>query len=269
MGRRSQYGEQKLSDVTFISEARLSTYKKFTKDTEKAVELHNMTMQVGSSLMAVLALIELGLRNTVNNQITSDFGVTDWMQKPPRQLRFYEKEVRSIKVATRNAQKAEYSKLRHRDKKALDAIIYPRGIPANIKHETLSRKRQATFIINEGQLISQTTIFFWKRLFSHDYEEMLWKPSLKKVFPQKHIKRSEISSHLEVLYSARNRIAHHEPIYGENLAKAFIAVRYIRSNLGRTKNEPESQLQKFTEIQFHRLYIDFTTFERSWNLLKD
>ncbi len=182
-----------MNRTPLISTPRLETYKKYTSDPMKAIELHNMTMQVGSSLMAVIALIELGLRNKVHDQIFRDFGVEDWMLNPPEKIRFCQTEKRLITIAKKHARKAMYSKLSHKDKKALDERIYPIGVPAGIKHEILSRKRQETFEVNQGQIIAQTTILFWKRLFSKDYEEMLWRPSLRNIFPLKHIRRSDVS----------------------------------------------------------------------------
>lgn len=253
-----------MNDIDLISEARLKTFGKFTRDKEKARELHDLTLQVGASLMAVIALIELSLRNSVDLRLRTDFGEKDWLQKPP--FTFEEKEERSLKIAKVHAQKAQYSKLTYKQKQLLDTKIYPHGIPPNIKHETLSRKRWETFDPHHNQLIAQTTIFFWKRLFSSDYSKSLWEPSLRKLFPQKHVKRSEVTKQLERIYLARNRIAHHDPVYGDRLDAAFEAVKFLRDNFVRRKSE-ESDFQRLTEIQYHRLYIDYISFKKNWGLL--
>ncbi len=79
----------------------------------------------------------------------------------------------------------------------------------------------------------------------------------------------DVSTKLEVLYAARNRIAHHEPIYGKKLEEVFEAINYIRNNFESTKSIPTGALFSFTEIQFYRLYIDFISFKNSWDLLSD
>ena len=255
--------------IDLISEPRLATYMRFTSCEDKAIELHNMTLQVGSSLMAVIALIELGLRNLADQRIAVAYNDENWMISERSGIDFREKEKRSIKTAIQHAKKAQYAKLTYREKQAIDRKAFPEGVPAGIKHENLSRKRWETFEVSQGQVISQTTIFFWKRLFSSDYEALLWRRSLRKVFPMKHIKRKEVAIHLEAIYSARNRIAHHDPVYGERLDLAFKAVEFIRDYMNRSKSEVTSDFQDFTEIQFHRLYIDYIAFKRSWALLED
>lgn len=256
-----------MTSALLISSPRLGTFRSFTTEEERAIELHNLTLQVGASLQAVIALIEVSLRNLADVQIAKDFGEINWLQQPPASLNFKEQENRAISQAIQHAQKAQYAKLNHQEKKALDAKIYPHGVPANIKHETLSKKRWQTFSVSQGQLIAQTTIFFWKRLFSAEYEKTLWQRSLRKLFPDKTISRSDVAIHFEALYLSRNRVAHHEPVYGVRLEEAFDAIKYLRQNLLRTKDDLTSPFLEFTEVQFHRLYIDFTTFNRSWALL--
>ena len=258
-----------MSGVELISEARLNTFRAFASDDFKALELHNMTLQVGSSLMAVIALIELALRNVSSEQIARDFGKDGWLLEPPETMKLRDKELRSIKHAVQHAKKAQYAKLSYREKQSLDDSIYPNGLPANIKHETLSKKRIETFDASHGQVIAQTTIFFWKRLYSGDYDEPLWRRSLKRVFPQKHVERSDVSLHLESLYTARNRVAHHDPVYGVRLDEAFAAVKFFRDNFMKKPTDRETEFQRFTEIQFHRLYIDYIAFKKGWSLLED
>jgi len=50
--------------VDYISAERLETYEKHTDRREKAIALHNHTLQLGSSLMSMIALLELSLRNS-------------------------------------------------------------------------------------------------------------------------------------------------------------------------------------------------------------
>lgn len=254
-------------NVRLVSAARLGTFQALTKGDAKALELHNQTLLVGSSLMSMIALIELSLRNLIDQQISSDFAQPDWLINPNPSVQLHDQERKAIALATQHARKANYSKLSQAEKRAIDSKIYPHGIPPNIKHETLSRKRWEALPVTQGQVVAQTTIFLWKRLFSSDYEKTLWKRSLRKLFPNKTIARSDVSVHLEALYAARNRVAHHEPVYGQRLEEAFHAVIYLRENLTKKASDVTTDFQVLTEIQFHRLYIDYVSFNKNWSLL--
>lgn len=95
-----------------------------------------------------------------------------------------------------------------------------------------------------GPVIAQLTLFFWKRLFSADDEAHLWSRSLKRLFPDKRVKRGEVATHLEILYQARNRIAHHEPIYGQRLASVLASVDFATMRFDAPEPGPNSVLAK-------------------------
>lgn len=258
-----------MDEISLISTPRLSTFLKATSNQDRAIELHNSTMQLGASLMAVIAQIELALRNSVNEIDKTHFENSDWIRQPHEKLIWAMQEKGAIKSADRNARRAIYAKLSQNEKQALDTAAYPNGIPISQTYDETVRARQQTFQVSEGQLIAQTTIFFWKRLFGPEYEENLWKPCLKKVFPDKAIHRPDIAENLESIYAARNRVAHHEPIYGDDLDRLFEAIIFIRTKLGKRSNMKVGPLEKFTQIQFYRLFIDYTTFKRTWGILSD
>jgi hypothetical protein len=77
-----------------------------------------------------------------------------------------------------------------------------------------------------GQIVAQLTFFFWKRMYSKNYENMLWKP-LKTLFPDKNLKRPYVATQLERLYQSRNRAAHHEPIFGRRLQETLEAIEFF------------------------------------------
>ncbi|SFG33387.1 hypothetical protein SAMN05443635_113104 [Roseobacter denitrificans OCh 114] len=176
-----------------LSQERLSTFMNLTKTRESAIELHQSTMSLGVAISAVSGLIEIGLRNAVCHQMLVEFKITDWLRKPPASLRWGSLEMFSIKKANSNAQRAAYSKLSGPEKSALDAVALPNGNYAKIKHRKLVQKRQSTLHVLEGQVIAQLTMHFWKRLFSQDYEKVLWKRALKRVFPNKSISRANVA----------------------------------------------------------------------------
>ena len=221
--------------VDYISAERLETYEKHTDRREKAIALHNHTLQLGSSLMSMIALLELSLRNSTNQQLIDDFRDPNWLLPDSSAVPLKKFEISARAKAINHARQGAYSKLSHREKNYLDAFAFPRGLPANMGHKKVVKKRQELFVVSHGQVISQTTFHFWKRLFSNEYEATLWKPSLKKVFPNKGLKRSDISQKLEIVYVTRNRVAHHEPVYGERLTEIIEALEFLRTHLGAQK----------------------------------
>ena len=251
----------------FISAERLKTYQAHTDKNKKAIALHNHTLQLGASLMAMIALIELSLRNITNHRIIEDFGDAEWLLPGHITLPLRHPERNAISKAYSHAQKAAYSKLSYKEKADLDVQAYPNGIPPNTKHKTIVKNRQALFLPSHGQVISQTTLSLWKRLYSGEYEGTLWKPCLKKLFPDKSIKRSEISTNLEIIYAIRNRVAHHEPVYGKRLEDVMHAIDFIRKSIGAKKNDEDTSFRKFSNVHYLRLQMDYASFLEAWNSL--
>lgn len=253
--------------VNFISEERLKTYENHTDRRKKAIALHNHTLQLGSSLMSMIALIELSLRNSTNLRLVEDFNDPDWLLPGKNTIPLKPFERKAISTATSHAQKSSYAKLSYQEKLYLDAFAFPRGVPPGTNHKNTVKKRQSMFFVSHGQIISQTNISFWKRLYSSEYESNLWKPSLKKVFPDKSIKRGKISKSLEVIYSTRNRVAHHEPVYGDRLTDVIEAIDFIRNSLGARKFDDDSNFKKFSKVHHLRLSMDYESFKEAWNTL--
>lgn len=251
----------------FISAERLETYFAHTDLEKKAVALHNHTLQLGTSLMAIIALLELSLRNITNQRLIDDFGDTDWLLPDHTTLPLKRFERVAISKAYNQAQKAAYSKLSYHEKNNLDAQAFPDGKPDQITHKALAKKRQSLFQPTHGQVIAQTTLSFWKRLYAGEYSNTLWKPSLKKVFPNKDLDRSEVSIALETIYAVRNRVAHHEPVIGHRLEECIKAITFIRNSIGAKKGETETSFKSFSNVHYLRLQMDYASFLEAWNTL--
>lgn len=255
----------KISD--YISDERLETYKKFTDREERAIALHNQTMQLGSSLMSMIALFELGLRNCTNIQISKKFNDDDWLISNNSSILLHKTERNAIKDAKIYAQKELYKKLTTLDKRNLDLILYSTNIPQNIPHHERVSKRRQQLSVTHGQVIAQTTLFFWKRLFSADYEATLWKTCVKRVFPNKKVTRAEVADALEKVYVIRNRVAHHEPVYGDRLHQVIKALDFLRGNLGEHQKDGSSEFKEFSKMQYLRLRFDYENFNEAWKTL--
>jgi hypothetical protein len=218
--------------VTLLSPERLASCLAIAGTEGDAIKLHHQCLRLAGAIMPIIALSEIALRNAICELLREKLGVANWLTTPPANFKWKQSEVAKIADAVRQARRAIYAKKTNAEKKALDQVAYPKGVPANIGHARRSKARQAAIQINIGQTVAQLTMFFWKRLFSDDYEETLWKPILKTLFPNKKLPRSQISSHLEVIYEARNRIAHHESIMGDRLARLVEALDFLALNFG-------------------------------------
>ena len=224
-------------------------------------------MMLGGALMSVTGVIEIALRNAVCNQLRADFGDPNWLRKPPKPFGWAKIEKDRIDQAEKQARRSAYSKLSNGEKKALDAKAYPKGVPDCISHARLASARQKAMSVSEGQVISQLTIFFWKRLFAEHYERTLWKRSLKRVFPNKTYSRANIAEKLEDIYQIRNRLAHHEPVYGTRLARIVRAVDFVMENLGSRRPNPESPVAKLTLPHRDQLNSQIAVFNDTFDRL--
>lgn len=228
-----ELSDQEIQTITgLLSAERLAALTQLTGSPRAAVELHQQTLQVGASLMSVTAVIEIALRNAICERLALHFATGGWLFHPPAPFKWRAEEKRSINRALAAARRAVYAKMTQAEKHALDALAYPAGKPANLSHSERSLARQAQIRVTEGKVVAELTLFFWKRLFSEDYEEALWKTSLKRTFPNKKLRRADVALQLERIYQTRNRLAHHEPVCGKRFADALAAINFITAHLG-------------------------------------
>lgn len=232
-----------VSDLTVLLSAdRLASLRALTGSVETAIELHQATLQLGSSLMNVTATIEIALRNTVAENLSHYFGVPNWLQQPPVAFRWKEPERNKIEAAVDSAKRAEYAKLSQAQKAQLDALAYPQGRPANTSHLRRAKDRRKHINVTEGKVIAELTLYFWKRLYGPEYDQTLWRTTLKRTFPDKKLSRATIATQLEQLYQSRNRLAHHEPVLHRRFADTMTAIEFITQRLGVTRLSPDSPL---------------------------
>jgi hypothetical protein len=258
------------SDVSrLLSTPRLNTFQKLVKSEslEDAIELHQATMSLGVAITAVTGLIEVAIRNSACSHLQQAFDKVDWLTAPPASLNWSPLELRSISQAKTHAKRAKYSKLSGADKKALDALAFPTGLPQNIGRRTQVSRRQSTISVTEGEVVAQLTMHFWKRLFSENYQKTLWKRGLKRVFPNKQLDRPQIAAHLEVIYQTRNRLAHHEPIYGGRLTDTLLAIEFMSLNLESKKPSTDSPFYKLILPQLDTLSGQVAIFQATYTRL--
>lgn len=251
----------------YVSQARLQPYLAVCKNLEDALDLHSEAMLIGSTLLSLIAMIEIALRNRLHQQMGTDFGNKDWLTTDPCPVPLQPSEIDVRSKAVRQARMDRYSKLTNKEKRQLDLVAFPQGMPETIKHSTLSKRRQSVITLKEGEVVAHTTLFFWKRFFAPDFEPTIWKRSARKLFPNKTLSRSDVSVHVETLYRARNRLAHHEPMYGPRLNNAIAAAQFVRENLDCRFADPNGPLCRFTQNQYTTVVARKAEFDEAWRRL--
>ena len=192
--------------------------------------------------MNVIAIVEIALRNAICGNLSQHFGAPNWLISPPAPFKWRTTEQDKGSKALDSAQRAEYAKLTQQQKATLDALAYPSGRPANTPHAARAKARRKKIQVTDGKVIAEITLHFWKRLYSPDYEQSLWRTSLKRTFPDKSIKRADVADHLERIYQARNRLAHHEPVLHARFTDTIASIKFIVQRLEAPVAGPDTPL---------------------------
>ena len=161
-----------------ISKERLEPYLNYHKnDLSKAIAHYKSNILISESFYPLLAILEIGLRNSIDYQLTKRFNDKEWYDN---------KEF--VKIATRFQ---------------IDRI-------SQAKTNIYSEKKEIT----PGRIISELSFGFWTSLFDTKFEMTLWK-NLRLAFhnsPKNIRKRKTMSSKFNGIRKLRNRIFHHEAI---------------------------------------------------------
>lgn len=161
-----------------ISNDRLEPYlNRHKANIDKAILHYKSNILISESFYPLLAILEVGLRNSIDYQLINRFNDRRWYEN-----------MEFIRIASRFQ---------------IDRI-------SDAKTNILSEKKEIT----PGRIISELTFGFWTSLFDVRFEMTLWK-SLRLVFPNcpKQIRqRKTMSSKFNSIRKLRNRIFHHEAI---------------------------------------------------------
>ena len=241
-----EFESDDLSSLTvMLSPDRLSALNTLTGSTGSAIEFHQETLRLGSSLMTVIGTLEIALRNHVCENLAGYFGQPWWMTNPPHPFQWREMEKKKIAQALDNARRSEYAKLTQSEKAHLDTLAFLNGRPSGMLHRNKVKARRDHIQVSEGKVVAEITFHFWKRIYSPDYDHSLWRTTLKKTFPNRKLKRAEIADQLEHVYQARNRLAHHEPVLHRRFDDTVAAIQFISERLGELKPGPHAPLAKW------------------------
>jgi hypothetical protein len=183
-----------------LSAARMGTYEVAATVVPKlpvladALALYAWNAQVSAALMVPLHVCEVVIRNAVSDALERVYG-SAWPWSPG----------------------------------------FERSLPApsygySVKNDLLNvRNRFPT----TGKVIPELKFIFWQTLFTSRFDRRLWNPHLLAVLPHldatKPVSqlRGRIFVDMEALRAVRNRIAHHEPIFGRNLTDDFQKIQEL------------------------------------------
>ncbi len=161
-----------------ISKERLEPYLNYHgNDLLKAFTHYKSNILISEAYYPLLAILEVGLRNSMDYQLTKKFNDKEWYDHRD-----------FVKIASRFQ---------------IDRISQAR---TNI----LSEKKE----ISPGRIIAELSFGFWTSLFDTKFEMTLWK-NLRLAFPNcpKNMrKRKTMSTKFNRIRRLRNRIFHHEAI---------------------------------------------------------
>jgi len=206
-----------------ISKERIDPYLKHHRyDLEKAVLHYKSNILISEAFYPLLAVLEVGLRNSIDYQLSQRFNTKNWFEN-----------TEFVKIASRFQ---------------IDRI-------ADARASIMSEKKEIT----PGRIISELSFGFWTSLFDSRFEMSLWK-TLRLSFPNcpKIIrKRKTMSSKFNGIRRLRNRIFHHEAItWNLNVLNSYVCeitegIEWLDSDLSAwltDLNHVDDTIEKYRKV---------------------
>lgn len=165
-----------------MSRERLAPYLAACRgDLAAAMRLYGWNLEVAAAFFhGPLHYLEITLRNALDRELAARFGRRDWWFAPD-----------------------------------VDLHDYAAGKVAKAREKLSRRSKDPT----SGAMVAELPFGFWVSLLGkgNDYEMRFWRPALRRAFPRYRGRRVPLHRDLDHVREFRNRIAHHEPIYGRHL----------------------------------------------------
>lgn len=175
-----------------LSHARIGTFEAATGSgapLSDALALYAWNAQISAAFLAPLHICEVVVRNAVAAALEAVYG-DRWPWSPVFE----------------------------------DSLPNPGGSHFNPRRE-LRRARDGQ--ASTGKVVAELKMVFWQKMFTGRFDGRLWIAHLKRVMPHDNSSvsvqqlRGRVHADLEQLRVLRNRIAHHEPIFGRSLEDDF------------------------------------------------
>ena len=175
--------------------------------TEIAVKLYAWNTALSAAFYESLQSLEIALRNAIHKQMTNALGEVWYNKLPKKKLRQSRSQYnkRKIEITLSKIQKIK-------DKLKGEIDFLEKEIPQLRKE--LEKKKEESYAIN--YMVANLDLGFWVNLFYYRY---LWRRGLNQVFSPQDLTRDLAFRRLSEINKLRNHIAHHEPIFYQNLEK--------------------------------------------------
>jgi hypothetical protein len=178
-----------------LSRPRMSTYEDVCDgDVAGAVELYRWNLDLSMALFESIHYLEVALRNRVDEALTALAGPgSDWLDAPA-----------SVPLNPGTTQRIAVAR---------------------------AHASRGGRVPTHGHVIAEISFGFWPYLFAANYNRTLWAPALKDAFAGS--SRASLHDGLSGVGHLRNRIAHHEPLIGLDLAAEYERVLAVAERIDR------------------------------------
>jgi hypothetical protein len=157
--------------------------------------MYEWNVALGQALMRDIAHFEVALRNAYDTAFTAKWADTDhWLLSPSSPVVMPIWRVKANRSGLKRGTDVNYV-----NRKAVDSAVQKCG------------GVRAT----AGKVIAELSFGFWRSLTTASHEKSIWVPYLHFAYP-KGTSRSAVDNDLRDINVVRNRIAHHEPIFGRH-----------------------------------------------------
>lgn len=151
----------------------------------EAVRLYAWNVEASAAILGAYAPLEVGVRNSMHDQLTATFGRPDWWEKAP------------LSSDTADEIDEVISRLEGR--------------------EEAEAKKGRAWTWTEGHVVADLSASFWEGLLANKYHANMWEKGLSSAFPRYTGRRGDLKIRMERLRRLRNRAAHHEPVFARDL----------------------------------------------------
>ncbi|MCA9833979.1 MAG: Abi family protein [Thermomicrobiales bacterium] len=160
-------------------------------DRQRALATYEWNVRLGLALMRDICHFEIALRNTYDRAISERWDGTDhWLLSADSPVFTRSEHNRSLRT---DAQ----------DLKTRWAIS-----------DAIARATTDDSVVpSSGKIVAELTLGVWSRFTFKLNEHNLWIPYLRYAFPLE-VTRDDVHGNVMRIHGMRNRIAHHEPVFG-------------------------------------------------------
>lgn len=191
--------------LTYLSRARMSTYLSHCDgDENRALGLYRANARVSSAAHTAVHYFEILYRNALDRQLKSwneaTQGTQEWTLHPAP---------------------------------LLISVLAPGRLAAARRDATHAVRRRRP--ITHDDVVAQLSLGTWRYILPslhHQGKQKLWDESLEHAFAHRHgVRADQIATSVSIIYDLRNRVAHHEPVFGLDLRGKRRAMRDVLNSV--------------------------------------